>query len=345
MKRMLPAMLLALVACTSPPSPSPSPSVSGLPVSSTAPTSPSPPGLACRVPLASGDAPLSGPTGGGVAGHGGFLTLPSGTFTVDATSSGGYDHQASKWLPTSYFAISPDGTRYAYAEPAIANPGGPPMAGIVHIVDVATSIDHQAAIPGPVLVVAWTATGIYIEAIVPQSGAPPTGLSLINPATNAFDHQITSTGFWPVVGDHFAYGADIDPTDPHPPVQNGPGPAPGDRIDRLDLATGTVSYVLTLPGGRVFPEGLDSSQNPIIGANSASGFFVQLEPSNKQIFLGSSLDTPAGDPNPVKALADSTGIWFSSLSGVIWHYGPSDATAHQVAATGLGSAGLAGPCT
>jgi hypothetical protein len=272
------------------------------------------------------------------------VTLPAGSFALDATSSGGYDHQASRWVPTTYAAISPDGTRYAYAQPAIANPGGPPPVGIVHIVDVATSIDHQAAIPGPVAVVGWTATGIYVEAIVPQSGAPPTGLSVVNPATNAFDRQITSTGYWPVIGDHFAYGADIDPSDPSPPVQNGPGPAPGDRIDRLDLASGAVTYVLTLSGGRVFPEGLDAGQNPIIGANTASGFFVNLEPSNVQVFLGFSMDTSAGDPDPVRALGDSTGIWFTSFTGVIYHYGPGDTDAHQVATT-VGSAGLAGPCT
>jgi hypothetical protein len=272
------------------------------------------------------------------------VTLPSGAFAVDPPSSGAYDHSASQWLPTSYHGISPDGTRFAYVEPAVST-GGPPATGVVHIIDVAGGTDHIVRTPGPVGLVGWTSTGIYVDAIIPQSDAPPAGLSVINPTTNTFDHQITNTGFWQVVGDHFAYGADVDPADPSPPVQNGPGPAPGNRIEKLDLATGTVTHVLTINGHRVYPEGLDASQNPIVGANTSSAFTVQLTPSNVQIFSGASMDTTSGDPDPWSALADSTGIWFSSLAGVIWRYGPGDTAAHQVAATGIGGAGLAGPCT
>ncbi len=272
--------------------------------------------------------------------------MPSGAFAVDAASSGGFDHQQSRWLPTSYFAISPDGSRYAYAEPATASPGGgPPLAGVVHIIDVATGTDHPAAIPGPVAVVAWTATGIYVEAIVPQSDAPPAGLSVINPVTNAFDHQVTSTGFWQIVGDHFAYGANVDPADPSPPVQNGPGPVPGDRIEKLDLASGTVTHVVTINGNRVFPVGLDASQNPFVGANTTAGYRILATPFATPLFTGTDIDTTPGQVDPTSALTDSTGTWFGSIAGVIYHIGPSDSALHQIAATGLGSAGLAGPCS
>lgn len=270
--------------------------------------------------------------------------MPSGAFVVDPPSSGAYDHLQSRWLPTSYHAVSPDGARYAYAEPAIANPDGPPHVGIVHVINVATGTDHPVSIPGPVAVIGWTATAIYVESIVPQSDAPPVGLTVVNPDTQTF-RQITSLHQWLAVGDHAAFTTDIDPADPSPPVQNGPGPIPGDRIQKLDLTTESLNPFLTIDGARVSVLGIDSSGNPIVGANSAGGFTVRLTPSNLQIFSGPSMDTTAGNSDPLSALADSTGIWFSSIAGVIYHWATGDLAVHQVAATGLSYPGLAGPCT
>jgi hypothetical protein len=272
------------------------------------------------------------------------VTLPAGTFAVDAMSSGAYDHQNSVWLPTTYGAISPDGSRYTYAEPAVASTGGPPAAGVVHVVNVVGGADHVARTPGPVSVIAWTANGIYVESIIPQSGAPPVGLTVINPDTLTF-RQITSLYTWQAVNDHYAYTTDIDPADPSPPQPNGPGPIPGDRIQRLDLTTEALAPMLTINGATVSVEGFDSSQNPVVSANTASAFTVRLTPSNQQIFSGPSMTALASDPAPSGALGDSTGIWFNSAAGVIWHFGPADTTIHQVAVTGLPFAGLAGPCT
>jgi hypothetical protein len=305
--------------------------------------SPSYAAVACTLPIASGDAPVSGPNGPGKSGHGGFITMPTRSFAADLNSLGGYDHQRSIWLPVTYAGISPDGSGYAWVL-APGSPGtGPPGTSTVYINNLAGGANFGGRTPGPVRLVAWTATGIYLASINPQSDATPLGLSVMR-ANGAFDHQITSTGYWPVVGERFAYGADVDPSDPHPPVPNTPGPAPGNRIEQLDLQSGTVTPVITVAGARVFPEGLDYTENLVMAADTPSGFTVKLMPSNVQIFSGPPLGSPAGASDPVSALGDSTGIWFTSTSGVIWHYATGDPAAHQVATTGLASPALAGPC-
>jgi hypothetical protein len=331
---------LMFTACTTT-TVSPSASASSTAAVSPSP-SPSPAGLACKLPLAAGGAPSEGPAGGGTPGHGGFVTFPGGAFAVDAQSQGAYDRQSARWVPAAYVAVSPDGSRYAYT--IIPQATGGPVAGAVHIVTVSSGNEQVAPTPGPVAVIAWTGSGIYVEAVIPQSDAPPVGLTVINPTTLGF-RQITSTGFWRAVGDTYAYKVDIDPTDPNPPQQNAPGPAPGDRVERIDVGSGAVSPVLTVNGASLNVIGLDPAQNPIIGSSTASAYSVLVTPGGHQIFAGPPFDAASGGGDPLVALADATGVWFTSLSGEIWHLGPADATARAMANTGLGFPSLAGPCT
>lgn len=281
---------------------------------------------------------MNGPSGG-VTGHGGFLAYPSGTFRADAGSSGGYDRQKARWLPVNHAAISPDGSRYAWAEVSPAGSSGGPRTGIVHIVDVDGGAPHDAHSPGPVGVVAWTATGIYVDSVVPESGAPRTGLSVINPDTLAF-HQLTSAGTWQLVGDNYAWSVDINPTDPHPPVQNGPGPRVGNRVERLELTTATVTSWFTFPGSSVFLLGLDlPAQNPWIGATQSGQYNVIGGSQSQTIQLSSPVAFDGG-----AAFADATGTWFANLTGRVYHYGSADNTLQQVATLGFQSPALAGPC-
>ena len=337
MTRLAPLLALLFVACTTTTSAgSSSPTASASPSPSRGP-------VACKLPLAAGGAPISGPAGGGTTGAGGFVTIPGGTFAADPASQGAYDHQQSRWLPTSYRAVSPDGSRYAYAEPAGA--AGGPQVGVVHIVNVSSGVEMKATTPGPVGIDSWTASGIYVYGIIPQSDAGPIGLTVIDPATQQF-RQITPSGEWLVVGDRYAYSTDVDPADPHPPVQTGPGRIPGDRVVRLDVTTGAVTPVVTVNGATVEVLGLDTSGNPIVSANTSTSYSVRLTPSNTQIFSGPAFDnSPASTGDPLTALADATGIWFSSIAGQIWHYGPGDTVLQAVSATGLGFPALAGPCT
>ena len=82
-------------------------------------------------------------------GTAGFITIPGGAFTVDPTSnptlpgyrdnsyvtSYTYDHHRSRWLPTSWRAVSGDGSAYAYWSRAL------------HVVDIDSGIDRSLGSP------------------------------------------------------------------------------------------------------------------------------------------------------------------------------------------------------
>jgi hypothetical protein len=280
--------------------------------------------IACRLPIATSDAPVV-PMGPIPAGHGGFVSVPSGVFTVDRNSLGAYDTQRSTWLPVTPGGISPDGSSYAWVvDPNTPAGNFPPGTGKIDI----NNLDgggYGITTPRHVRMVAWTPSGMYV-ASAPNPGAPSVGLSLINTGNNVFGHDITSTGSWPIVGYQFAYGA------------------AGNRIESLNLETGLVTPVFTVPGARVFPVGLDYSYNVIVGANTASGYAVTIMPSNQQIFSGPSLDTPSGASDPTSAVADTSGVWLSSAAGDIWHYTPGEHAVKRIGSTGLASAHIAGTC-
>jgi hypothetical protein len=258
-------------------------------------------------------------------GHGGFLSVPSGVFTVDPHSLGAYDTQRATWLPVAPTGVSPDGSRYAWVvDPSTPAGNFPPGTGKIDISNVGLG-GWDVKTPRHVRLVAWTPSGIYVASVA-NPGAPSVGLSLVNTGNNVFDHDIISTGSWPIVGYQFAYGT----------ARN--------QIESLNLETGVVTPVLAVSGARVFPVGLDYTYNVIVGANNASGFTVTIVPSNQQIFSGPSLDTPAGASDPTSAIADMSGIWFSSAAGDIWHYTPGELAAKRIGSTGLASAHLAGTC-
>src|SRR5215475_3877115 len=117
------AHLLALLGC--------------LAIAACSPAPAAPP--SCRLPIASGDAPVDGRTADGTAGHGGFVRVPGGAFTADPASLGTYDRAVSRWLPVFRAWVSPDGTKYAWSEYRTATG---PVTGIVHVVDAASGAEH-----------------------------------------------------------------------------------------------------------------------------------------------------------------------------------------------------------
>ena len=287
------------------------------------------------MPIAAGDGAVAGP-GTGAPGHGGFITL-AGTFTNDPLSNGGYSHQLSRWVPVAYADISPDGQRYAYSDSATA---GPP--DYIHVVTISTGVDHPVQTAAPSSVLAFTAAGVYFASVQPSAAS--TGLSLINPDTGAVT-QITDKLVWGLVTDKVAYAVDTDPADPNPPAPLSPGATAGDRVEKLDLATGNITPLLTINGAYVIVEGVDSAQNPIVGADiPGSGFKIRLLPSNQEIFSGPSLRTSSSDSDPTSALSDSTGTWFASPSGAISHLASGDSSLKKVATTSVEFPTIAGPC-
>lgn len=333
--------LLLLTACAGSPSPAGKPSVSPSAAASQSPAPAASPTAtptaaaeaACKLPVAGGDGPIDGVASHGTAGHGGFVVFPGGTFTADPASLGSYDLARAKWLPVLRDWVSPDGQHYAYT---LNQPGGGPVAGNVHIVDVATRADHVFPLPAPSNVVSYEPEGVYVTRVVPNSGAPPAGLTLVDPATGAF-HQIAADGVWTAVGGGFGWGADLDSTIA-PPTTEGPGIA--NRLRKLDLKSGAVSTVAQYPGASIRLLGIDQG-SAVVSAINGSTFSISRTDGAK-LYAG-----PVGTSNPGPPIvSESDRIWFGSASGAVWRFDRAAAGTgvHQVASTSVMGLQVAGSC-
>jgi len=265
----------------------------------------------CRLPVASGDAPVDGHAGDGTVGHGGFVEFPAARFSPDAASMGDYDRQVSHWLPVSRAWVEPDGARYAWGENSV-----------IHVVDAASGGAHDLPVPAPAAVVSFEMEGIYVARIVPGSGAPAQGLALLDAGSGAF-HQIVADGTWTAIGGGFAYGQDLDPALAPPPAAAS-GPAAANRVRRLDLHSGAVSNVASYPGARAQVLGATGTA-PLIGVTSGSTYTVFS--GTTTVFTGAAADSDPGAP----VVIDGSAVWFSSLNASVWHWDGSGRAA--VAAT------------
>ncbi|HXM54323.1 MAG TPA: hypothetical protein VOB72_02965 [Candidatus Dormibacteraeota bacterium] len=278
----------------------------------------------CRLPIASGDAPVDGRAADGVTGHGGFLDLPAATFSGDAASLGSYDRAVSHWLPVFRAWVLPDGSHYAW---------GDPSAPVIHVVDTTTGTDRPLAVPSVSAVVSFDPEGLYVTTVVPGSGAPPRGLSLLNPATGA-SRQITADGRWVVVGNGFAFGQDLDTSAAAPP---GGGPAAANRVRRLDLRTGAVTTLATYSGASVQVLAVYGSE-PVVAVTAGAIYTVFLG-TGTTVFTGPTADADPGVP----AVVDGATVWFSSQNAAVWRWTGSG-RASRVADVPLRGLQVAGAC-
>lgn len=300
---------LALAGCSigaapgaGPAGPTPSPSVAASATPAPSGTPP-PAAAACRLPVAAGDAPLDGNPAHGAAGHGGFLQLPGGSFSADPQSLGSYDLALHKWLPVPRAWVSPDGTKFAWPEYRSA-PG--PATGIIHVTDAAGGGDHPIAVPSASMPISYEAAGIYVARVVPNSDAPPQGLSLLDPATGALK-QVTPDGAWRWVAGGSAYAVDLDPA-AAPPAQAGPGS--GNRLRALDLGSGAARNVQTVPGASL----------QVLGEQGGNLILLVLTADRAQVRVGGATlyDQPAAQPPPASpAVVDGATIWLSG-AGAAW---------------------------
>ncbi len=278
---------------------SPTPSATPAPPTPSASATP----VGCKLPVASGDAPTDGNPTHGQAGSGGFLQLPDGTFTKDPQSLASYDSAAKKWLPVPRAWISPDGTHFAWPENRTA---AGPVTGIIHVVEVATGADKPVAVPAPSMPVSYEAGGIFVTRIVPNSDAPPQGLTRIDPGSGSFK-QIAADGSWTALGGGFAFGGDVDSTVAPPPA-NGPG-AFYNRVRKLDLNTGAITPVQSYPGSSVRVFGT-LGPTPIVGVQTPAGHFQILVPA--VIY-----DQPISQSDPTDpVVVDGTTVWFSGHQAI-----------------------------
>jgi len=281
-------------------SPTPTPTAPPTAAPSATPTK----SASCKLPVASGDAPTDGNPAHGQAGSGGFLTMPGGTFTKDPQSLAAYDSAVSKWLPVPRAWISPDGTHYAWPE---NQPGAGPVTGIIHVVEIATGADKTFYVPAPSMPVSYEASGVFVTRIVPNSDAPPQGLSKLDPGTGDFK-QLAADGNWSALGGGFAFGGDVDSGVAQPPPATGPGEL-YNRVRKLELATGTVTPIQSYPGSSVRVLGVLGT-NPIVGVHTATGHYQVQVPA--VIYDQAGAQSVPTDP----IVVDGTNVWFSGQQGI-----------------------------
>jgi hypothetical protein len=259
----------------------------------------------CKLPVASGDAPVDGRASDGVAGHGGFIQFPAASFTPDPTSLGDYDLGFTRWVPAFRAWVEPDGAHYGWGENSV-----------IHVIDVASNTDHPVSVPAPSMVVSYENDGIYVARAVPGSGAPTQGLALIDKATGGY-HQITADGVWSAIGGNFAYGQDQG------------------HVRRLDVHSGAVTDAGAYQGTT---QVLGATATAPLVAVTGGGTYT-IYAGQASVFSAAP-----GDGNPTGPVAvDGSVVWFGSRSGSVWRWDGGGRIA-RVATVPFGAVVIAGGC-
>ena len=317
MRGLVLAAAVMLAACAIPSPPVAKSSIGASPTPETTPSSqatPSP-GLTCRLPVTW--AVVNGNTATGKAG---FLRFSDQILSEDPTAPAGsrfFDRAYSRWLAVGRDAVSADGSRYAYTEGnAFLN-----TPGRLHVVDVASGTD-RVIYSGPTVysVVDFAPEGIYLTRAAPEG--PSVGLWLQDPAGGTA-RLINSTIQVPAIGGAAAWGQDFNSGDPNPPPGGIAGPR--NRIERVDLNTGTLTPWFYRSGAYVSVAGFDAKSNPFISVDRPSPndpnanhdtieLWLVTTPTTAQRLFAGELSTswPAG-----LAAIDNHGIWFDGGAGSI----------------------------
>jgi hypothetical protein len=230
-------------------------------------------------------------------------------------AGGVYDRAFSRWLPADWSAVSPDGSHFAYASGA---PGGP---NELHIVDVRTGTDRLAASTGQYFPLDYQADVLYLSQ---RNGGSHlwagSGLFVLDLKTNAIRtlHTSSRTEYWSLVFGGFAYGGDVNPSDPHPP---GSGQASNELV-RLDLKSGAVIRFQYHPGSPVSPVGITPSGQLIASIGGLGLRFIDLAgnaiaipgaPANASVYIDSQRAwLIAGDPRTAAGPSRHSSIYLLS---------------------------------
>jgi hypothetical protein len=260
--------------------------------------------LNCRLPV-SGDF-------GTATSAAGFLSFSNKTLVRDSTAPVGstfYDRAYSKWLPTWRGAVSPDGSRYAYAK---GDSTHVPTTGTLHVLDVATGADHVIYSGRPMYnVVDFAAEGIYVTSADLEV---PVGLLLMNPSGGQ-PKLIIRTILQPTLGNGAAWGLGFNSADPHPGLGGMIGPE--NEILRFDLRSGSATRWLYKPGASFEMLGFDNAGNLYlsdqIDANTDEILEVAANATSRVVFFDGKAQTEHQTPYGVAAV-DSYGTWFIGRS-------------------------------
>lgn len=277
----------------------------------------------CRLPAISIDSSIAVPSitgqkfgGRDVAVSAGFISIPSGDFTVDRAADVsqlpytpaypgqpprplGYDRQARRWLPVGPESIAPDGQSYFYTTVGSGSPE-------LHVFNLSTHGDH-VVFSGAGLSGRVTWNGDQIVATLPASPSGAAEAITIDPRTGT-QHMLAS-----------------------PPS-----------------ATEVPSDASTVYG-------FDASGHPVVrtGATAAGSLYevsVYLG-GGRQALIYSGTVGDAMDFNPYGAIADGSGLWLANEDNkYVWRWDPASGlrryTLHGAGPTdGSIDTRPVGPCT
>ena len=332
--------LVAISACGTPVAPSSSSSPSAL-ASATGSSA-----LPCRLP-----AVLAVDQQGGRLTLG-FVTLPNGTVSVDASdaivvvgrftspgesgytpihgtvrtpvlvgeSFGTYSAAAGRWLPARPQEVAPDGLHYVYRHPD----------GELHVVDVTTTADRKVANPNNLMPLAFTATGIYLT----KSALLAAGLWRMEPSTLVITELVAPGDGqdWLAVTRGIAWGAN----------SNGAMGAPAaTQILRADVSNGKVTRPYqSAVGTSIALIAPDSTGGVllILAGQPLSALYLRPDGTQRPVSIASDV-TARHLQGPRQA--DGHGIWFFGVALARF-----DGDSIRVAGPAIeGVIAPAGPCT
>jgi hypothetical protein len=217
-----------------------------------------------------------------------------------------YNRTLSRWIPASRNSVSSDGSHYVYTSA---------FSGVVHVVDVATGSDRPVTVPeAPYQVLKFPNVGVYLHYSY-ESWSP--GLWWLDMRTGAIT-QVLKDQIVEAVESDAAWLRSINPKDPHPLPQSGPGGPPPNELLRYDLKTGATMSWFYRPGQVVEVRGFDNAGHPLVfvsDADSSQGelWLVPAPNEGTRIYTGSM---------GVELLGDDHGIWIGASDG-IYLYTPS----------------------
>ena len=290
--------------------------------------------LSCRLPLATSD------TNGQIQ-QMGFLTFPSGTFAQDPAGTikpkaigGGvaFDRGYNKWLPVGWRFVSDDGSHYVYADYPNPDPTASGAHSVIHVVNVGTGVDRVLTQTGQYIITDYSGNGVYLtQWIGGHDGPGPQIQWKLNPSTGVVTTLSGGAkyGYWVAGG--AGWRTDYNPADPT--VHN--GPTGGNRLIRVDLATGAEATWLYQQGADwVQVIGFDLTGHPIVvvGVGNQGTIWLLSDALHRtQITTG-----PVGFGG---AVGDSNGIWMSGVDGT-YLYTPAGGLQKMSSTGGL----IAGGC-
>jgi hypothetical protein len=255
-------------------------------------------------------------------GAGGFLQLPSGTYTPAADSDKTFLAAANVWLPVDPQAIAPDQRSYVQARAPMSSLTPPTTT--LYLVDVRTKKERQlftAPDGNMAAVLAFTSEGVYVSTMSSIGGSESSELWLIDPASGT--HRLVPGAgaaageqkIWMAVSGHAAWAmviTKIQQTQTQPPM----------KLVRLDLKDGSsVDWYVSL--GPFIVAGFDADNYPILigfGQSAAApGASVALVTApNKMVALEAKGGSFLGGRGT--AITDAHGTWFGSGDGSVWLY-------------------------